>query len=193
VAVAVHAARLTPVAEGDDVVVVGTGLIGLLVIQALRQTECGRILAIDVDDGRLALARRFGAAVTFNPREGDAVERVLEETRGQGAAVALEVVGTTQTIDTAVRSVRRAGAVTLVGNVSPSAEIPLQMVVNRELTLSGSCASNGEYPECIALLARGDIDVTPLISARVSLADAPHWFERLYAREPGLMKVVVTP
>jgi L-iditol 2-dehydrogenase len=67
------------------------------------------------------------------------------------------------------------------------------MVVNRELTLRGSCASNGEYPECIELLASGDIDVGPLISACVPLADAPHWFERLYAREPGLMKVVVRP
>lgn len=193
VSVAMHAVRLAPVASEDDVVVVGTGLIGLLVVQALRSAGCGRVLAVDIDDGRLALARRLGATATFNAAGGDVVDRILETTGGYGAAVALEVVGTTATIDIAVRSARRGGAVTLVGNVSPRAEIPLQMVVNRELTLRGSCASNGEYPECIELLARGDIDVRPLISARVPLADAPHWFERLYAREPGLMKVVVTP
>ena len=121
------------------------------------------------------------------------VAAILEATGGRGAAAALEVVGTTATIDTAVRSVRKGGAVTLVGNLSPKAEIPLQMVVNRELVLRGSCASNGEYPECIELMARGAIDVRPLISARIPLEDAPQWFERLYAREPGLMKVVVQP
>ena len=102
-----------------------------------------------------------------------------------------EVVGTTATIDAAVRSVRKGGAVTLVGNVSPTVEIPLQAVVTRELVLHGSCSSSGEYPECIELLASGAIDVQPLISACTSLEDAPQWFERLYAREPGLMKVVV--
>jgi L-iditol 2-dehydrogenase len=193
VAVAVHAVRLAPLGHDDDVVVVGTGLIGLLVVQALGSGPCGRVLAVDVDAERLALAQRFGAAATFNAAEGDVVGQVIEATGGRGAALALEVVGTTATIDTAVRSVRKGGAVTLVGNVSPRAEIPLQMVVNRELTLRGSCASNGEYPECIELLERGDIDVGPLISACVPLADAPHWFERLHAREPGLMKVVVMP
>jgi L-iditol 2-dehydrogenase len=193
VAVALHAVRLAPLAEGDDVVVVGTGLIGLLVVQALRNAHRGRVLAVDVDDARLALAQRFGAAATFNAAAGDVVGRISSATGGRGAAVALEAVGTSATIDTSVRSVRKGGAVTLIGNVSPRAEIPLQMVVNRELTLRGSCASNGEYPECIELLARGDIDVGPLISACVPLADAPHWFERLYAREPGLMKVVVRP
>ena len=193
VAVAVHAVRLAPLAEDDDVVVVGAGLIGLLVVQALRNAHCGRVLAVDVADERLALAQRLGAAATFNAGAGDVVDRVIHATGGRGAAVALEVVGTTATIDTAVRSVRKGGAVTLIGNLSPRAEIPLQMIVNREITLRGSCASNGEYPECMEMMARGDIDVRPLISACVPLAEAPHWFERLHAREPGLMKVVITP
>jgi L-iditol 2-dehydrogenase len=67
------------------------------------------------------------------------------------------------------------------------------MVVNREITLRGSCASNGEIPECIDMLARSAIDVRPLISACIKLDDAPEWFDRLHAREPGLMKVVVQP
>ena len=137
--------------------------------------------------------KRLGADLTINAAEGDADAKILAATGGRGAAAALEVVGTTATIGTAIRCVRKGGAVTLVGNVSPKAEIPLQMVVNREIVLRGSCASNGEYPQCIDLLARGAIDVRPLISACIPLDDAPQWFERLYAREPGLMKVVVLP
>jgi L-iditol 2-dehydrogenase len=193
VSVAVHAVSRAPLSPEDDVIVVGAGMIGLLVIQALRNAGCGRVLAVDIDDDRLALAKRLGASLTFNAAKGDAVEQILAATGGRGAAAALEVVGTTATIDTAVRGVRKGGAVTLVGNLSPKAEIPLQMVVNRELVLRGSCASNGEYPECIELLARGAIDVRPLISACIPLDEAPQWFERLYAREPGLMKVVVQP
>src|SRR5690606_12441698 len=97
------------------------------------------------------------------------------------------------TVKTAIDCVRKGGAVTLVGNVAPTVEIPLQSVVTRELTLYGSCASSGEYPECIELMASGAVDVTPLISATTSLEEAPRWFERLYAREAGLMKVVVQP
>jgi L-iditol 2-dehydrogenase len=193
VSVAVHAVRVTPLATGDVVVVVGAGMIGLLVIQALRHAGCGRVLAVDVADDRLALARQFGAGMTISAKAGDVVDQILEATDGRGAAAALEVVGTTVTLDTAIRGVRKGGSVTLVGNVSPRVEIPLQMVVNRELRLQGSCASCGEYPQCIDMLASGAIDVQPLISATISLDEAPQWFERLYAREPGLMKVVVRP
>jgi L-iditol 2-dehydrogenase len=81
----------------------------------------------------------------------------------------------------------------LIGNTSPEVPLPLQVVVTRELTLLGSCASAGEYARSIELVATGAIRVEPLISARAPLADGPQWFERLYAREPGLMKVVLQP
>jgi L-iditol 2-dehydrogenase len=193
ISVAVHAVKITPRAPQDDVVVVGAGMIGLLVIQALREAGVGRILAVDIDDARLEVAKQLGATLTFNAATSDAVRDITRATAGRGAAAALEVVGTTATIDSAVRSIKKGGYVTLVGNLSPKAEIPLQMVVNREITLSGSCASNGEIPECIDMLARGAIDVRPLITAFIKLDDAPQWFERLHAREPGLMKVVVQP
>ncbi|MCX8035903.1 MAG: galactitol-1-phosphate 5-dehydrogenase, partial [Candidatus Sumerlaeia bacterium] len=57
----------------------------------------------------------------------------------------------------------------------------------------GSCASNGEYPACLDMIARGQVNVDALLSAVVSLEEAPAWFDRLYRKEPGLMKVVVKP
>jgi L-iditol 2-dehydrogenase len=192
VSIAVHAVKLAPPARGDDVAVVGAGMIGLLVVQVLRHAGAGRIIAVDVDDSRLELARSLGASDVVNARGGDAAARIVELT-ASGAAGAWEAVGAAATVQTAVNCVRKGATVVLVGNISPNVEIPLQAVVTRELRLQGSCASSGEYPECIDLMASGAVDVRPLLSARTSLEDAPQWFERLYAREPGLMKVVVTP
>ena len=71
--------------------------------------------------------------------------------------------------------------------------LPLQKVVTRQLRLQGSCASAGEYPEAIELVASGKIQVKPLITAVAPLEDGPKWFERLHSREPNLMKVVLAP
>ena len=82
---------------------------------------------------------------------------------------------------------------TLVGNVSPKVEIPLQAVVSRQIRLQGSCASNGEYPAVIELMARGIIRVESLISAVAPLKEGADWFGKLYRREGNLMKVILQP
>ena len=105
----------------------------------------------------------------------------------------LECVGRDETVAAAIDAVRKGGTVVLVGNITPSVNLPLQKVVTRQICLQGSCASAGEYPQAIAWMASGAIDVKPLISAVAPLEDGPRWFERLYAREPNLLKVVLTP
>jgi L-iditol 2-dehydrogenase len=77
--------------------------------------------------------------------------------------------------------------------VAPEVTIPLQKVVSRQIRLQGSCASAGEYPQAIELMSRGKINVKPLITAVAPLTDGPDWFERLYAREPNLLKVILEP
>ena len=105
----------------------------------------------------------------------------------------VEAVGRSETVGVAIESVRKGGTVVLVGNISPEATLPLQKVVTRQIRLQGSCASAGEYPRAIKLLASGAIQVKPLVTAVAPLEDGPQWFERLHAREPNLMKVVLTP
>jgi L-iditol 2-dehydrogenase len=80
-----------------------------------------------------------------------------------------------------------------VGNIVPEVKLPLQKVVSRQIRLQGSCASSGEYPEAIELISTGKIRVDKLITAVAPLSDGPMWFERLYGREPNLMKVVLDP
>lgn len=193
VSVAVHAVSFTPIKLNDTAVVVGAGMIGLLTLQAVRLAGVGEVFVLDVDESRLGLARSLGASKTFNSSNPEAITQIVEQTNGRGADVALECVGISVTVKLALDSVRKGGAVTLVGNVAPTVELGLQSAVTRQVRLQGSCASSGEYPACIAMMSRGDIRVEPLLSAVAPLEDGAAWFERLYGREPGLLKVVLQP
>jgi L-iditol 2-dehydrogenase len=128
-----------------------------------------------------------------NAREEDPVAFVRARTGGRGADVAMEVVGASDPVKTAVAALRKGGALTLVGNLAPQIEFPLQAVVTRQIRVTGSCASCGEYPQCIEMLATDAIQVEPLISAKAPLTDGADWFARLYAREGNLMKVILQP
>ncbi len=193
VSIAFHAVNITPRQMGESVVVVGAGMIGQLVIQTIRNAGCGRLIAVDIDDARLEMASKCGADFGINASSPDLRDRILAETQGTGADMAFEAVGAEAPFNTALASLRKGGVLTLIGNLSPRVEMPLQQVVTREITLLGSCASAGEYPACIELMARGVIDVRPFMSACAQLAEGPMWFERLYRRESGLMKVILNP
>jgi threonine dehydrogenase-like Zn-dependent dehydrogenase len=71
--------------------------------------------------------------------------------------------------------------------------LPWQTIVTRELELQGTCASAGEYPACLEMMASGAIDPAPLLSAVAPLAEGASWFERLYHKEAGLLKVILKP
>jgi len=192
VAVALHAASLAPIQSGSTALVVGAGTIGLLVQQALAVAGCSPVLVSDVDATRLKLSASLGATTILGSGT-DLVNEVLRLTNGTGVDIAVEAVGLNQTVATAINATRKGGNVVLVGNISPEVTLPLQTVVTRQIRLQGSCASAGEYPRAIELMSSGKINVKPLISAVAPLADGPQWFERLYSREPNLMKVVLQP
>jgi L-iditol 2-dehydrogenase len=191
--VAFHAVSRSRVSVNDSVVIIGCGMIGLALLQTVRLAGFGRIIVVDTAGERLLQAAGLGAHHTINSASGDALAEILELTGGGGADQVFEAVGVGATVDLAVRCVRKGGAVTLVGNVAPKVDLPLQLVVTRELSLFGSCASAGEYPACLDMMARGLISATPLLSAVAPLETGAAWFGRLYARERGLLKVVLTP
>jgi len=192
VAVAVHAVSLAQVSPNSTALVLGAGMIGLLVLQALHVAGCSRVFVADIDLSRLKLAQEVGATTVLSADAG-LMEQVLQLTSGVGIDVAVEAVGRNETVGAAIESVRKGGTVVLVGNISPEVTLPLQKVVTRQIRLQGSCASAGEYPQAMELLATGAIRVKPLITAIAPLDEGPQWFERLHAREPNLMKVVLTP
>jgi L-iditol 2-dehydrogenase len=193
VSIGVHAARRAAPEPGATALVVGAGTIGLLALQALKALGCATVAVADVAPERLALARRLGADAAFDTRSADAVAELKSMTGGRGADAVVEAVGLGPTVELAVEATRKGGTLALVGNLAPRVEIALQAVVTREISVLGCCASRGEYPACLALIADGRIAVKPLISAVAPLADGAAWFQRLYDREPGLLKVVLKP
>jgi L-iditol 2-dehydrogenase len=193
VSVALHAVKLSPIQAGDTALVIGAGMIGLLVLQAARVAGCSRVLVADVDATRLKMAATLGADETLHASEADLIREILRLTNGRGVDLVLEAVGREETISTAIDCARKGGSVTLIGNIAPQVTIPLQRVVTRQIRLQGSCGSAGEYPEAMELVLSGKIKVATLISAIAPLRDGPEWFERLYAREPNLMKVILDP
>lgn len=195
VSIAVHAVQRTKIAAGATAVVVGSGMIGLLVIQALRWAGAGHIIAVDLADNRLELAKQLGATHTLNPGKCDVAAEIGRLTNGLGAEVSFEVVGFTPTLNLALGVLKRGGGCVMVGNLSPQTQdFPLQAVVTKELTITGSCASAGEYPLCLDLIARGIINVKPMIEAVAPLAEGADWFARLSAKDGGkYMKVILVP
>lgn len=206
VAIALHAANLAegvevgsafapqaPARPGTSAVVVGAGLIGLLVVQALKARGWKQVIAVDLDAKRLELARQLGASETFLANEDNLTSRLRELCGGDGADASFEVVGANAPLQLAIGCVRKGGQVILVGNLQPQTQFPLQEVVTRQITLRGSCSCAGEYPEAIARISDGSIAVTPLLSAVADLKDGAGWFQRLYDNKEGLLKVVLTP
>jgi L-iditol 2-dehydrogenase len=189
--VGVHAVNRTPVSLGDTAVVVGAGMVGLLVVQALRVAGCGKIIAVDLEPQKLKLALTVGADLGLKADACDVAQEVRSHTCGRGADVALEVVGLSPTLNTAVASLRKGGWLTLVGNIRASVDFPLQAVVTRQLTLAGSCSSCAEYPACLDLLDRRAINTEALTSAAPPLAEGAAWFKRLYEGDSSLLKVIL--
>jgi L-iditol 2-dehydrogenase len=169
-------------------------MIGLLTLQAAKIAGFAQVIAVDTEDSRLDVACELGATHRFNAKTGgDLTEFVKSLTKGQGADAAFECVGLNATVLSAIHAVRKGGTVTLVGNLTPKTELPLQVVVTRQLRLQGSCASAGEIPRCIELLATKQIKVDKIISAVVPLEQGADWFAKLYAGAPGVMKVILAP
>ena len=194
VSIAVHAVRRVTISPTDCAVVVGTGMIGMLVVQALRWAGAKRIIAVDKEGARLALARELGASDAIQSDSANVPAEIAKLTGGLGADLVFEAVGISPTVQLALQIVRRSGSVVLVGNLAQKIDFPLQSVVTRELKIFGTCGSAGEYPLCIDLVARGEIQVEPLISELAPLNDGAEWFQRLSA--PGgarFLKIILQP
>lgn len=192
-AVALHAISLTPVTTNSTVLVIGSGMVGMLVIQLLKIRGCKNVVAIDPEVDRLEKAKSQGADYVFVPGDPKLTEQVMALTNGRGADVTIEVVGITDTIKMGISLMRKGATMTIIGNISPNVEMPLQAIVSRQLHIQGSCAINGEYPEILELISSGKLDVNAILSVEVPLQEGPDWFTRLYNKEKGLMKVILKP
>lgn len=192
VAVALHAINLSGIRINDTAVVFGSGMIGLFIIQLLKHAGCN-VIAVDMVQEKLDMAKNIGANSILNSNANNVPEEIYRLTQNRGADFAFEAVGITPTINAAVESLRKGATLVLIGNLNPTIEFPLQKVVTREITVKGSCAINGEYPTVLDLISNGAINVDNLISAVVPLSEGALYFNKLYKKERGLLKVILKP
>jgi L-iditol 2-dehydrogenase len=193
VSVALHAVVVSKLEGGETALVIGAGMIGLLTLQAARVAGCSRVFVADIDATRLKSAMELGADNTILASGAELTQEIFQLTGNRGVDAVFEAVGRNETVAAAIDCVRKGGKVTLIGNITPDVNLPLQKVVSRQIRLQGSCASCGEYPEAMELVAAGKIRVGPLITAVAPLSDGPAWFDLLHSGEPNLMKVVLDP
>jgi L-iditol 2-dehydrogenase len=192
--VAMHALARTPRTLYDSALVVGCGPIGLLAIQLLRASGCGRIVAVDRNPPRLALAELCGAHVLVGSAlAGAALATVQSVTGNTGVDLALEAAGSESSLQLCVAALRKGGALTLIGNVLPSVAFPLQAAVVKELTIYTAMTATDEMVRGVAMLAAGAVNAVPLINAVVPMSQGVAFFDRLRGRDRSLVKVLLAP
>ncbi|MCI5581795.1 MAG: zinc-binding alcohol dehydrogenase family protein [Phocaeicola plebeius] len=179
-----HAVSRAQVTDIDVVVVIGCGMVGMGAI--VRSAQRGAtVVAIDIDDEKLLLARRLGAAYTLNSRTEDVHARLLEMTSGFGPDVVIEAVGSAPTYQMAVDEVAFTGRVVCIGYAKTEVSFQTKYFVQKELDIRGSRnALPSDFRAVIHYLERGTCPVDELISREVSPADAAAAMEQ-WADQPG--------
>jgi len=193
VAVALHSINIAGLKTGDTCLVTGAGMIGIFIIKLLKISGASKVIAVDINEARLAAALKAGADYAFLFSDESLNEKIISLTNSRGADISFEAVGKSESVNSAIDSTRKGGKVILVGNVSPKVEFPLQKVVTRELKVLGSCAIRGEYEVVLNLLQSGKITVDDMISVVAPLSEGALWFSKLYSRKEDLNKVILVP
>ncbi|MBI4203142.1 MAG: Zn-dependent alcohol dehydrogenase [Chloroflexi bacterium] len=188
VGAAIYNARITP---GSTVAVVGCGGVGLNVVQGARLQNAGKIIAVDISEGKLEFAMRFGATHSVNPTVQDPVAAVKELTGGLGADYTFEVFGSGETVQTAFNAARKGGTVVVVG-LAPAGEyasIDPIALVRQEKTLKGSYYGSArpvtDMPVMVQLYQSGKIDIDGLITRTYRLEDINQAYKDIDGSDVG--------
>ncbi|HEX8857329.1 MAG TPA: alcohol dehydrogenase catalytic domain-containing protein [Thermoleophilaceae bacterium] len=185
-----HAVVSAGLEPGDTCAVIGLGPVGLCAVMAARVAGAARVIGIDTVPDRLATARTLGAE-PVHATEEDPRAAAKAATDGRGVDIAIEAVGTGQTLDLALRLARKAGTVSLVGVHAEREEVNVGMAWLKSLTvLTGHANVMGHLDSVLALMAAGRLDPTPLVTHHMKLEQAPQAYET-YARHEAL-KIVLS-
>jgi S-(hydroxymethyl)mycothiol dehydrogenase len=183
------------VGRGDSVAVIGCGGVGCAAIAGARLAGAAKIIAVDIDDRKLATAKTLGATHTVNSRENDPVAAIQALTGGNGADVVIEAVGRPETYQQAFYARDLAGTVVLVGVPTPEMklELPLLDVFGRGGALKsswyGDCLPSRDFPMLIDLHLQCRLDLEAFVTETIALDDVEKAFERM--RNGDVLRSVV--
>jgi threonine dehydrogenase-like Zn-dependent dehydrogenase len=179
-----HAVSRAQVTDIDVVLVIGCGMVGMGAV--VRSAQRGAtVVAADIDDEKLALARQMGASYTINTRTEDVHARLREMTSGFGPDVVIEAVGSSATYQMAVDEVAFTGRVICIGYAKTEVSFQTKYFVQKELDIRGSRnAQPSDFRAVIHYLERGTCPVDKLISKEVLPEEAPAAMQQ-WAENPG--------
>lgn len=192
-ACALHAVERGNIRLGDVVVQVGCGTLGLCMVAAERLKNPGLLIALDLVDSRLALAKRFGADVVLNPRRTDAVAEVLRLTESYGCDVLIEATGNPDAIEPSLHMIRKAGTFVEFSVMKGLSAVDWTIIGDgKELDIHGAHLAPYTFPVSIDYLRRGLVSIDPIVSADLPLEDFAEGFAAV--KHPGdSVKVLLRP
>jgi S-(hydroxymethyl)mycothiol dehydrogenase len=187
------------VTRGDSVAVIGCGGVGDAAIAGARLAGARTIIAVDIDDRKLELAKKFGATHTINSRETDPIEAIREATEGFGADVVIEAIGRPDTYEQAFFARDLAGTVVLVGVPSPDMRLDLPLIeyFGRGGALKsswyGDCLPSRDFPMLIDLYLQGRLPLDEFVSERIGVGDVEAAFDKMHHGDVLRSVVVFAP
>ncbi len=182
---------------GDSVAIFAQGPLGLCATAGARARGCGLIIAVDAVPERLQMSRKLGANVVINPKEKDPIAEIMALTNNQGVDVAVEAVGTQATFEACTRAVRRGGTVSSIGvyGLTPAVSMPTlaPSFLHRQIITTLCPSGRDRLEHLLAILQHGNVDLTPLFTHRMKLADAPKAYDLFRSKADGVLKIAITP
>lgn len=187
-----HAAARGRVAPEDSVAIIGCGIVGLGAV-ASAVNRGASVIAIDLDDSKLAIAQKIGVAHTINPSKVDLHVVLQDLTGGDGPDVIIEAVGTPTTYKSAVEEVAFLGRVVCIGYAKAPVEFNTSLFVQKEIEILGSrnCVGKTDFPAVIAYLESGKFPVEAVVSKIIGIEDGPQTMDAWAANPQGIVKIML--
>jgi len=183
---------------GDSVAVFAQGPLGLCATAGARARGCGLVIGVDTVPERLEISKKVGATVVINAKEKDPVAEIMALTNGQGVDIAVEAVGTQATFEACTRVIRQGGTVSSIGvyGLTPQLTLPIigaPSFYHRKIVTT-MCPSGAERMQhLLAMFQHGDVDLMPLFTHRMKLADMPKAYDLFRSKAEGVLKIAITP
>lgn len=189
--IAAHALRISKFKPGDAAAVFGVGAIGLLMVSLLKVSGCTKIIATARTKSKRDLALKLGADIVFDPTAPEAEEII--KNLANSVDLVYELSGAQQSFTMAFGMLRVRGELVMISLPQNPFEYPAWIAVNKEISVTGSKCTNGEFPMVVELLANGSIDAAPIITKKIYLDDLVEEGLETLIGDNEQLKILVTP
>lgn len=190
---AIHLINRGGVKLGDRVVIIGAGTIGLLAVQTAKLAGAIKVIAVDLSDYKLGIARDLGADVCLRSDAPNFMEKIKDETGGTGPDVVVEAVGIGATYNLALHMCKKRGTVVALGFTKPELNLAVQQIIYKELTIVGSTGYADECETTLEYMRKGLVDIEKVITHRLPLEKIKEGFDLLCDKNSGAIKVILNP